>query len=172
MNIKSSIIENKYLKIRTLNIGASLYEVIYNKNNLILNLGSIENYKKKHPFVGSTCGRYANRIYKGQFIIKGKKYNLVKNEYLNTIHGGKRGFDKIIWKIYSHSKKKIVYNLKSKHLDQGFPGNLSIFCEYYLCGLWFFLLSLDTFKCFSFLGPLAHDHRFYVIICSSYFGSN
>jgi len=132
LNIKSSIIENKYLKIRTLNIGASLYEVIYNKNNLILNLGSIENYKKKHPFVGSTCGRYANRIYKGQFIIKGKKYNLVKNEYLNTIHGGKRGFDKIIWKIYSHSKKKIVYNLKSKHLDQGFPGNLSIFCEYKL----------------------------------------
>ena len=132
MNIKSSIIENKYLKIRTLNIGASLYEVIFNKNNLILNLGSIKNYKNKHQFVGSTCGRYANRISKGQFVIKGKKYKLITNEYSNTIHGGNRGFDKILWKVYYHSKKKIVYSLKSKHLDQGFPGNLNVFCEYKL----------------------------------------
>ena len=62
MSIKSSLIKNKYLKVRTLNIGASLYEVNFNKKNLILNLGNIKNYKKKHPFVGSTCGRYANRI--------------------------------------------------------------------------------------------------------------
>ena len=83
MNIKSSLISNKYLKVITLNIGASLYEVNFNKKNLILNLGNIKNYKKKHPFVGSTCGRYANRISKAQFYIKGKKFNLVKNENLN-----------------------------------------------------------------------------------------
>tara|TARA_B100001250_G_scaffold381503_1_gene373877 strand:- start:141 stop:1097 length:957 start_codon:yes stop_codon:yes gene_type:complete len=132
LNIKSSIIENKYLKIKTLNIGASLYEVNFNKQNLILNLGSIKNYKTKHPFVGSTCGRYANRISKGQFFIKGIKYKLIRNENSNTIHGGKKGFDKIIWKIQEHSKEKIVYSLKSKHLDQGFPGNLRVFCEYML----------------------------------------
>ena len=74
MNIKSSIIKNKYLKIKTLNIGASLYEVCFKKNNLILNLGSLKNYKKKHPFVGSTCGRYANRISKAQFFIKWLNY--------------------------------------------------------------------------------------------------
>ena len=132
MKIKSSIIKNKYLKVKTLNIGASLFEVIYKKSNLILNLGSIKNYKKKHQYIGSTCGRYANRIFNSQFFIKGKKYKLVKNDNSSTIHGGKKGFNKIIWKIYSHSKKKIVYNLISKHLDQGFPGNLSVFCEYKL----------------------------------------
>jgi len=132
LTIKSSLIKNKYLKVKTLNIGASLYEVSFNKINLILNLGNIKNYKKKHPFVGSTCGRYANRISKAQFYIKGKKFNLVKNENLNTIHGGRKGFDKIIWKIHNHSKEKIIYSLKSKHLDQGFPGNLEVFCEYKL----------------------------------------
>ena len=91
-----------------MNIGASLYEVNFNKNNLILNLGNIKNYKKKHPFVGSTCGRYANRISKAQFYIKGKKFNLVKNENLNSIHGGKKGFDKIIWKIHYYSQEKII----------------------------------------------------------------
>ena len=53
-------------------MGASLYEVSFSKINLILNLGNIKSYKKKHPFVGSTCGRYANRISKAQFYIKGK----------------------------------------------------------------------------------------------------
>ena len=88
-------------------MGASLYEVSFSKINLILNLGNITSYKKKHPFVGSTCGRYANRISKAQFYIKGKKFNLVKNEKSNTLHGGKKGFDKIIWKIHYHSKEKI-----------------------------------------------------------------
>ena len=132
MNIKSSIIKNKYLKIKTLNVGASLYEVCFNKNNLILNLGSLKNYKRKHPFVGATCGRFANRISKAQFFVKGKKYKLVKNENLNSIHGGNRGFDKIKWDIHFYSKERIIYCLKSKHLDQGFPGNLIIFCEYKL----------------------------------------
>ena len=132
MSIKLSLIKNKYLKVRTLNIGGLPYEVNFNKNNLILNLGNIKNYKKKHPYVGSTCGRYANRISQAQFYIKGKKFNLVKNEKSNTLHGGKKGFDKIIWKIHHHSKEKIIYSLKSKHLDQGFPGNLGVFCEYKL----------------------------------------
>ena len=97
MNIKSSIIKNKYLKIKTLNIGASLYEVCFKKNNLILNLGSLKNYKKKHQFVGSTCGRYANRIANAKFKIKNKIYKISKNENNNCLHGGKKGFNKKIW---------------------------------------------------------------------------
>ena len=64
MKVSSSIIENKFLKIKTLNIGASLFEVYHKskKINLILNLGSKENYKFKNFCVGSTCGRYAGRI--------------------------------------------------------------------------------------------------------------
>ena len=132
MKIKSSVIENKYIKLKTLNIGATIHEIIYKpkKLNLIFNLGSIKNYNKKHPFVGSTCGRFANRIKKAKFEINKKKYFLSKNEGKNLLHGGEKGFDKYHWKKIIHNKKKIVYEIVSKNLDQGFPGNLKVNCIY------------------------------------------
>ena len=130
--IKKNIIQNKYLKISTINIGATIFEVVFKKLNLnlVLNLDKIENYKYNHQYIGSTCGRYANRIKNGFFYIKGKKYTLSKNDETNTLHGGKIGFDKKLWDITYSSKNKIIYNLISKHLDQGFPGNLNVNCEY------------------------------------------
>mgnify|MGYP001200122714 CR=1 FL=1 len=132
MRIKKHTIQNKHLRISTLNIGASLFEVILKpkKHNLILNLGSISNYKLKHQYIGSTCGRFANRIYNSQFKINGKKYYLSKNDGHNTLHGGKRGFDKKLWNIIDYSKTHIIYQLVSEDLDQGFPGNLKVNCEY------------------------------------------
>tara|TARA_B100002051_G_scaffold273583_1_gene312677 strand:+ start:84 stop:1037 length:954 start_codon:yes stop_codon:yes gene_type:complete len=134
VKITSSIIENKYIKVKTLNIGASIFEIIYKpkKLNLILNLGSKNNYKIKNPHVGATCGRYANRISNAKFKIKGKIYKISKNENNNCLHGGKIGFNKKIWKIDSHSKKSIIYKIISKNLDQGFPGNLNLSCKYEL----------------------------------------
>ena len=134
MKVNCSIIENKFLKIKTLNIGASLFEVYHKskKINLILNLGSKENYKSKNFYVGSTCGRYAGRISNAKFTLNKKKFNLIRNEGKNTLHGGKKGFDRLSWKKISHSNNKIIYLIKSKHLDQGFPGNLIVKCFYEL----------------------------------------
>ena len=66
------------LVLITLNYGASLFEVYHKKKkiNLILNLGSKQNYRYKHPSVGSTCGRYAGRISNAKFKIGNKKFNL------------------------------------------------------------------------------------------------
>ena len=132
MNIQKHTIQNKYLKVSTLNIGASLFEIFFKpkSNNLILNLGNKNNYKKKHQFIGSTCGRYANRIANASFFINKKKYKISKNEKKNSLHGGKNGFDKKIWTIFNNSKDKIVYELISKDMDQGFPGKLKVRCEY------------------------------------------
>ena len=132
MKVISSIIENKFLKIKTLNIGATLFEVYYKfkKINLILNLGSKENYKFKNFCVGSTCGRYAGRIGNSKFFIGKKKFVLSKNDGKNTLHGGKIGFDRLVWKKINHTKDKIVYQITSKHLDEGFPGNLIVNCSY------------------------------------------
>ena len=134
MKVQSSIIENKYLRVKSLNIGASLYEV-YDKQreiNLILNLGSFKNYISKNFYVGATCGRFAGRISNARFKINNKIFKLSKNEGKNTLHGGKTGFDRLLWKKTMHAKHKIVYTLESKHLDQGFPGKLIIFCTYEL----------------------------------------
>ena len=56
--------------------------------------------------------------------LKIKLYKLDGNEGRNTLHGGKIGFDRLEWKIKHHSKTKIIYQLLSKNLDQGFPGDL------------------------------------------------
>jgi aldose 1-epimerase len=92
VKIKSSVIENKFLRIKTINLGATLYEVFHKKKktNLILNLGSISSYKYKSLYVGAICGRFAGRIAGSKFQINKQKYYLNKNEGINTLHGGKR----------------------------------------------------------------------------------
>ena len=89
MKVESSIIQNKFLRVQTLNYGASLFEVFHKdkKINLILNLGSKKNYQYKHASVGSTCGRYAGRISNSKFRIAKKQYILNSNEGNNTLHG-------------------------------------------------------------------------------------
>jgi len=134
VKVESSVIQNKYLRVQTLNYGASLYEVFHKskKINLILNLGSKKNYRFKHPSVGSTCGRYAGRISNSKFQISKEKYILSTNEGKNTLHGGKTGFSKLPWKKIKQTSDKIVYQLYSPNNDQGFPGNLIVICTYHL----------------------------------------
>ena len=115
MKVKSSTIQNKFLRVQTLNYGASLFEVYHKKKkiNLILNLGSKKNYRYKHPSVGSTCGRYAGRISNAKFKIGNKKFNLNANEGKNILHGGKVGFSLLPWTKVNQTKDKIVYQIYS-----------------------------------------------------------
>ena len=106
MKVVNSIIENKFLRINTVNYGASLYEVYHKRKkiNLILNLGSKNNYKFKNASVGATCGRYAGRISNSTFNIFDKKLILSKNDGKNTLHGGKKGFAILPWKKIKKQK--------------------------------------------------------------------
>jgi len=132
--IKSSIIENQYLRIKTINLGATLVEVYdkKKKTNLILNLGALSNYKNNNSYIGSTCGRFANRIKNAQFKIGSKTFKLSKNDGRHLLHGGKVGFDSLYWSIIKKTKQLITYVLYSKDGDQGFPGNLKVVCNYRL----------------------------------------
>ena len=134
MKVESSIIQNKFLRVQTLNYGASLFEVFHKdqKINLILNLGSKKKYRYKHAYVGSTCGRYAGRISNSKFRIAKKQYILNSNEGNNTLHGGKVGFSKLPWIKLKQTKDQIVYQIHSVDNDQGFPGNLIVNCTYQL----------------------------------------
>ena len=137
MKVQSSIIENKYLRIKSINIGACLYEVFDKQKgiNLILNLGPTKNYSSKNFYVGATCGRYAGRISNSRFKIKNKIYKLDGNEGKNTLHGGKIGFDRLEWKIYHHSKTKIIYRLLSKNLDYYHMSLLKQYCFFHQINL-------------------------------------
>lgn len=132
MKVESFIIQNKFLRVQTLNYGASLFEVYHKKEkiNLILNLGSKEKYRYKHANVGSTCGRYAGRISNSKFKIAYKKFTLNANDGNNTLHGGKIGFSNLPWIKLNQTRDKIVYQLHSRDNDQGFPGHLVVNCTY------------------------------------------
>jgi aldose 1-epimerase len=65
--------------------------------NVVLGFDPIDPYVAGAPFYGATIGRSANRIAKGQFTLDGKHYQLPLNDGPNSLHGGKKGFDKRLW---------------------------------------------------------------------------
>ena len=132
--IKTYTLENKFLRIKTLNIGATLFEVFHKRKkiNLVLNLDKISSYKNNKNYLGSTCGRFANRIKNAQFKIKNTTYKLSKNEGKNILHGGKKGFDSKIWTIIDSSKKHVTYQYISRDGEEGFPGELISICKFSL----------------------------------------
>src|SRR4051794_8858326 len=65
--------------------------------NIQLGFPTLEGYLQRHPYFGSTVGRYGNRIAKGKFKIDGKEYTLATNNGLNHLHGGLKGFDAVVW---------------------------------------------------------------------------
>lgn len=102
--------------------------------DVVLGFDSLSGYLQKgNPYFGCIVGRYGNRIGKGKFTIDGQAYQLTLNDHGNTLHGGTRGLDKVVWKASKEggdSSLKLVYT--SKDGDQGFPGNLSVEVVYTL----------------------------------------
>jgi aldose 1-epimerase len=96
--------------------------------DVILGYDSLAAYEKQNPFFGALVGRYGNRIGKGKFTLDGKEYSLVKNNNGNHLHGGTKGFDKVVWKIEeSRSDDGVALKLSylSKDMEEGYPGNLN-----------------------------------------------
>ncbi|MGA9591235.1 MAG: aldose epimerase family protein [Salegentibacter sp.] len=102
--------------------------------DVVLGFDSIEDYVKDNPFFGALIGRYGNRIANGKFTLDGKEYDLAKNDGSNHLHGGVRGFDKVIWTAEetpdSTNSLKLTYT--SKDMEEGYPGNLDVTVTYTL----------------------------------------
>src|SRR5207253_2535649 len=76
-----------------------------NDADVVLGFDNLKQYLDGHPFFGAIAGRYANRIAKGTFTLNGKEYHLAINNGPNSLHGGKVGFDKHLWKAEIKSVK-------------------------------------------------------------------
>jgi aldose 1-epimerase len=85
----------------------------------------LDDYREKSPYFGCIAGRYANRIAGGKFSLNGKNYQLAKNNGPNHLHGGKVGFDKVVWsaKILEIGTG-VTFTMRSPDGDEGYPGNL------------------------------------------------
>jgi aldose 1-epimerase len=96
--------------------------------NITLSLESLEAYLAGHPFFGSVAGRYANRIAKGRFTLEGVEYKLATNNGPNHLHGGLRGFDKMVWKAKPQQDAgsvSVEFTHVSPDGEEGYPGCLT-----------------------------------------------
>jgi aldose 1-epimerase len=94
-----------------------------------------EEYLQGCYYFGCIVGRYANRIAGGKFVLQGKEYTLIKNEGDNHLHGGTRGFDKVIWQsenLVVGTDQALTLEYFSRHGEEGYPGNLVVTVTYRL----------------------------------------
>ena len=103
--------------------------------NVILGFNTLKPYLETHPYFGAIVGRYGNRIANGKFNIDGTEYNLATNNSPNHLHGGLKGFDKVIWQareFKDNEKIGLELSYLSKDMEEGYPGNLNVKVTYSL----------------------------------------
>ncbi|MDT9699586.1 aldose epimerase family protein [Streptomyces sp. P17] len=103
--------------------------------NVSLGFDTIEDYVSSSPYFGALIGRFGNRIAKGRFTLDGKDYQLSVNDGENSLHGGAKGFDKVVWDIEPFTKGSDVglyLYYTSVDGEMGYPGTLKTKVTYTL----------------------------------------
>ncbi|NDQ55779.1 MAG: galactose mutarotase [Acidipila sp.] len=106
-----------------------------NFNDVVLGFDDLKEYLGEHPYFGATIGRVANRIAKGKFTLGGKEYSLAINNAPNTLHGGKEGFSRKVWKgeiIGGSAGASVRFTYVSPDGEEGYPGTLKATVVYTL----------------------------------------
>jgi aldose 1-epimerase len=104
-------------------------------DDIVLGYDDLPGYVKQNPYFGAVVGRYGNRIANGRFTIAGKTYTLATNNGPNHLHGGVKGFDKVVWKAEPFQKGDaagVVFRHVSPDGDEGYPGTLTAHVTYTL----------------------------------------
>ncbi len=120
------------LRVQVMTLGATLLGVETpdrsgQLTNITLHQDTCDQYLAGHPCLGSTCGRYANRIARGRFTLDGIEYHLTTNEGPNHLHGGRLGFDKVLWKaevLEEPPPAGVRLWYISPDGEEGYPGTL------------------------------------------------
>ncbi len=127
------------MQVSILNYGGTVTKIITKDKegkdgDVILGYDSLSGYlQKDNPYFGCIIGRYGNRIGNARFTLNDSTYTLAANNYGQSLHGGNKGYDKVIWKAEKQpgdSSLKLTY--LSKDGEEGYPGNLTIAVVYTL----------------------------------------
>ncbi len=115
--------------LEVLDLGATVHRLWVTggdgvRRNVVLGLPGPEDHLASPGYVGSTVGRYVNRIAGGRFTLDGRVVQLPTNDRGNNLHGGPDGFGRRIWDVVDHGEDHVVLRLVSPDGDQGFPGRL------------------------------------------------
>ena len=132
------------IKLRAMTYGATVLSLETpdregKSADIVLGYKTVGQYEKASPYFGAIVGRYGNRIASGTFHLDGKEYNLAQNNgaagLKSSLHGGLRGFDKVVWKaegLARDGEQGVRFSYLSKDGEEGYPGNLEVKVTYWL----------------------------------------
>lgn len=120
------------MKVTITNYGGRVVSIVVpdrqgKMGDVVLGFDNLDGYLGDNPFFGALVGRYGNRIANAQFKLDGKVYKLAQNNGPNTLHGGNKGFDKMVWsaKEYSKNPPAVELTYVSQDGEEGYPGKLT-----------------------------------------------
>jgi aldose 1-epimerase len=128
------------MEVRAITYGAIIQAILVpdrsgRLGDVTLGYDSLPGYLSASPYFGAVVGRYANRIGRGRFTLEGHTYRLATNNGPNHLHGGLKGYDKVVWGAQSFQQGDTV-GVKFQHTspagDEGYPGTLQISVSYAL----------------------------------------
>jgi len=121
----------KGMEVTLTNYGGRIVSVMVpdregNWKDVVLGFDNIDDYVNIDNNFGATIGRYGNRIANGRITVEGVEYQLPKNNFGHTLHGGPEGFDKKVFHVAQPDSQTVVFTYLSKDGEAGFPGNLNV----------------------------------------------
>ena len=125
------------IAVTVLNYGATLQSVVLpckgGPLDVVLGYDSVGEYERNDGYLGASVGRYAGRVPNALLYLNGTVFPLSENEGSNHLHGGKRGFDKRIWKAET-GRNRVAFSLLSEDCEEGYPGTVLCAAVYSLDG--------------------------------------
>jgi aldose 1-epimerase len=134
--INSFTIVSEQLEATFIDLGATLTHLKVGDRDIVLGFDDpLEYLHPDNPYFGAVIGRTCNRTDQGKFNLDGILYQLPINNGRNSLHGGTKGLDKLLWNCTNQTECAIVFTTVSPHMDQGYPGTVNFKVEYKLVGL-------------------------------------
>ena len=140
-NVGVFMCENRRgLSVELMDLGATIKSVWQPDRDgetadVTLGFPTLDGYLARHPYFGSTVGRFANRIAGARFTLDGVAYRLAANNGPNHLHGGEVGFDRVVWEaepFESEGERGVRFGYLSRDREERYPGNLSVEVVYTL----------------------------------------
>ncbi|MEP6513353.1 MAG: aldose epimerase family protein [Parafilimonas sp.] len=134
------VLKNENMQVAVTNYGARVISIIVpdkngNLTDVAVGYNAVQPYTEGgDTYFGAIVGRYGNRIAKGKFKLDGKEYTLATNNGANHLHGGNKGFSRVVWDAQQQNDSTLLLSYLSKDGEEGYPGNLNAKVIYTLTG--------------------------------------
>lgn len=130
-------LKNRFgMEVAVTNYGATVVAICVKDNadkfdDVVLGFDNIDDYiNGNDPYMGAVMGRFGNRIAKGKFELDGVEYTLAINNGPNALHGGLKGFDKVVWDANQPDDQSVELTYVSGDMEEGYPGEVTVKVTY------------------------------------------